>query len=172
MAEASGMGYTHLRPNLCMQGLLFAPMIAAEERLYAPIGDARVSLIDVRDIAAVAAKALTESGHEGKTDDLTGAESLTHAELAAQLGEAIGRSIAFVDIPGDLMCDAALNAGMPAWQADGLIEDYAHYHRGEAAEWSPAVQQVTGRAAWTFRAFARDFRAAFAQAGTVGPSDR
>jgi len=122
----------------------------------------------VRDIASVAANALTEDGHEGQTYDLTGAESLTHAELAEQLGEAIGRSIAFVDIPGDVMRVAALSAGIPAWQADGLIEDYAHYHRGEAAGLSPAVQQVTGRAPRTFRAFAHEFRPAFAEADTIG----
>jgi uncharacterized protein YbjT (DUF2867 family) len=60
-----GLGYTFLRPNLYFQGLFaFAGPISAEGRLYAPIGDARVSAVDVRDIAAVAAITLTETGHE------------------------------------------------------------------------------------------------------------
>jgi uncharacterized protein YbjT (DUF2867 family) len=51
-----GIGFTFLRPNLYFQGLLaFQPMIAAEGYFVAPIGDARVSAVDVRNIAAVAA---------------------------------------------------------------------------------------------------------------------
>ena len=63
-----GIAYTFLRPNLFFQGLLaFARPIAAKGRFYAPIGDAAVSAVDVRDIAAVAAITLTEPGHEGAT---------------------------------------------------------------------------------------------------------
>ena len=88
----SGMTYTNLRPNLYMQGLLMiGRTIASEGRFFAPAGDARVSVVDVRDIAAVAVAALTKSGHEGKTYDITGPEALTHAEMAAQLSEALER---------------------------------------------------------------------------------
>ena len=60
----SGMAYTNLRPNFFMQGMLaFAPSIQSQGRFYAPAGDARVSLVDVRDIAAVAAATLTNPGH-------------------------------------------------------------------------------------------------------------
>jgi uncharacterized protein YbjT (DUF2867 family) len=55
-----GIGFTFLRPNLYFQGLLaFQSMIAAEGRFVAPIGEERVSAVNVRDIAAVAAVALT-----------------------------------------------------------------------------------------------------------------
>jgi len=68
----SGIPFTFLRPNLFMQGLLnFRSAIASRSALYAPAGDAKVSVIDVRDIAAVAAKTLTESGHLWKRYDLT-----------------------------------------------------------------------------------------------------
>ena len=61
-----GIASTFLRPNLFFQGLFaFAGPIAAQGHFYAPIGEARVSAIDVRDIAAVAATTLTEAGHEG-----------------------------------------------------------------------------------------------------------
>jgi uncharacterized protein YbjT (DUF2867 family) len=97
--SASGMTFTNLRPNLYMQGLLgFRSSIISEGRFFAAAGDARVSIVDVRDIAAVAATALTESGHEGKTYDVTGPEALTHAEMASQLSETLGRRISFVDV--------------------------------------------------------------------------
>jgi uncharacterized protein YbjT (DUF2867 family) len=132
--KASGMMYTFLRPNLFMQGLLsFRSTITSQNAFYAAIGDAKVSVVDVRDIAEVAVVALTETGHEGKIYNLTGPQALTHAELAEQLSAALNRQIAFVDIPSEAMRDQLLNIGVPAWQADGLIEDYAHYQRNEAA---------------------------------------
>ena len=155
---SSGIAFTHLRPNLYMQGLLgFRSSIISEGRFFAPAGDARVSIVDVRDIAAVAAAALTESGHEGKIYDITGPQALTHAEMASQLSDALGRDIAFVDIPEQAMRDMLFAFGIPAWQADGLIEDYAHYRRGEASSIASGVQLATGVKPHSFDEFAHDY---------------
>lgn len=160
--SSSGVTFTNLRPNLYMQGLLgFRASIGSEGRFFAPIGQARVSLVDVRDIAAVAAAALTESGHEGKIYDLTGPEALTHAQMASQLSDALGKPVTFVDVPERAMRDALVGFGFPEWQADGLVEDYAHYRRGEASTVSSAVRDVTGHPPRPFAAFARDYRHAF-----------
>ena len=159
----SEMAHTFLRPNLFMQGLLgFAKSIKEQGKLFAAAGDAKISVVDVRDNAAAAAAALTEPGHEGKTYTLTGPAALSHGEMAAALSKAIGRSIEFVDVTPDAMRDALLDMGMPPWQADGLIEDYAHYRRGEAAVVSDGVEQATGRPPRGFDAFARDHAPAFA----------
>ena len=160
----SGMSYTNLRPNLYMQGLLMiGKSIATEGRFFAPAGEARVSVVDVRDIAAVAVAALTQTRHEGKTYDLTGPEALTHLQMAEQLSQALNRPITFVDLPEKAFRDALRGFPMPNWQADGLIEDYAHYRRGEAAGITSAVKEVTGEAPRSFREFARDHQAAFLQ---------
>jgi uncharacterized protein YbjT (DUF2867 family) len=159
----SAIAFTFLRPNLFMQGLLgFRETIAASGAFFAAAGDAPVSAIDVRDIAEVAAAALLETRHDGVTYDLTGPEALTHAQMAAELASALGRPVAFVDVPPEAMREALSRAGLPDWQADGLIEDYAHYRRGEAAAVSPAVEAVTGVPPRSFATFARDHAAAFA----------
>lgn len=164
-----GIGYTFLRPNLYFQGLLaFSSMIAGQGSFVAPIGDAPVSAIDVRDIAAVAVEALTGIGHEGRTYTLTGPAAITHAQMAAKIGDAIGRPVTFVDVPPDAFAAALGSAGVPQWQVDGLIEDYAHYARREAAEVVPAVREVTGSAPTDFSTFARDHAAAFG-AGALVP---
>ena len=161
-AERSGLAWTFLRPNLFMQGLLqFKGMIDATGGFAAAAGDARVSVVDVRDIAAAAAAALTEPGHEGRIYDLTGPEALTHAEMADLLSEAVGRRITFTDVPEAAMAEGMRAVGMPDWQVDGLLEDYAHYRRGEAAVLSSGVQDATGAAPRRFAAFARDYAAAF-----------
>jgi uncharacterized protein YbjT (DUF2867 family) len=155
----SGMDYTHLRPNLFMQGLLaFRSTIAAEGRFFAPVGDARVSVVDVRDIAAVAAAALTEDGHEGRTYDITGPQALTHADMAGYLSRELRKDVAFVDVPEPVMRSALLGFGFPEWQADGLIEDYAHYRRGEASAIYRGVEDVTGQPPRSFADFVHDYR--------------
>jgi uncharacterized protein YbjT (DUF2867 family) len=157
-----GLAWTFLRPNLFFQGLLaFAPAIAAQGRFFAPIGDARVSAVDVRDIAAVAAVALTEPGHEGTTYTLTGPAAITHAEIAAALTAALGRDVSFTDVPPDAFAQN-LAGILPPWQIQGLLEDYAHYRRGEAAAVTQAVAEVTGRPARDVGEFARDYAGAFA----------
>jgi len=157
-----GIAYTFLRPNLYFQGLLpFAGLISAEGKFFAPIGDARVSAVDVRDIAAVAAVALTQAGHEGATYTLTGPEAITHAHIAAALTAALGRTVEFVDVPPEAFADT-IRGVLPPWQVDGMLEDYAHYRRGEAAAVSPVVAEITGIGPRTIEQFARDYAAAFA----------
>lgn len=160
--RSSGIAYTILRPNLFMQGLLnFRSTIATQSTFYAAVGDAMVSVVDVRDIADVAVAALTKSGHEGKSYDLTGPQALTHAEMAEYLSAAIGRRITFVDIPPEAMRETLLNIGFPVWQADGLLEDYQHYRRGEATAIASGVQDASGRNPRRFEEFARDYATMF-----------
>ena len=162
--KSSGIAYTFLRPNLFMQGLLnFKPTIVAQNTFYAAIGEAKVSMIDVRDIAAAATAALTETGHEGKIYDLTGPQALSHSEVAHYLSDAIGRKITFVDIPPETMLETLLSVHFPTWQAQGLIEDYAHYQRDEASVVTSELQNATGKAPRSFETFARDYAPMFSQ---------
>jgi len=156
-----GIPYTFLRPNLFFQGLLaFARPIAAEGRFYAPIGDARVSAVDVRDIGAVAAVTLTEPGHEDATYTLTGPAAITHAQIAEAMTAALGRQVTFIDVSPSAFADS-LRGVLPPWQVDGLLEDYEHYRRGEAAAVSSAIAETTGTPPRDVVQFARDYAPAF-----------
>jgi uncharacterized protein YbjT (DUF2867 family) len=159
-----GLCFTFLRPNLYMQGLLALRDTIANGSLFAPIGDARVSAVDVRDIASVAAEALTDPKHLDQAYDLTGPEALTHFDIADALSSALGRPVSFTDVPPEAFAQPLAQAGMPQWQIDGLLEDYAHYSRGEAEAVSPAVGDVTGRQPRDINTFAHDYAAAFSAA--------
>jgi uncharacterized protein YbjT (DUF2867 family) len=164
----SGLAYTFLRPNLFMQGLLnFRSTISSQRVFYAAAGHAKVSAIDVRDIAAVAARALTESGHEGETYEITGPEALSHLQMANILSDATGLPIKYVDLPLDDFQQGLLDFGIPRWQADGLMEEYAIYRCGGAADVTSTVFEVTGAAPRTFSDFAREYSSAF-RPQTVG----
>lgn len=157
-----GFDYTFLRPNLFMQGLIaFRDYITGEGKFYAAAGDAAISAVDVRDIAAVAARTLTEAGHEHKIYNITGAAAITHTQMAAVLSEVLGRKIEFINVNPEQMQGALTAAGFPEWQVEGLIEDYAHYARGEASVVDGAVRKITGRAPRSFRQFVADHKALF-----------
>lgn len=157
-----GMSYTFLRPNLYMQGLLaLKNYIKHDGKFYASVGNAGISLVNIKDIAAVAAHALTEAGHENKIYNITGPATLTHYELAEIFSKILGKQITFIDVSPEQMEAALQAAGFPEWQLHGLIEDYAHYSRGEAARVYSTVEDITGQPAISFEQFVNDHQALF-----------
>ncbi len=160
--EASGIGWTHLRPSFFMQNTLaFATTIAREGKFYAPTGAGAMGFVDVRDIAAVAAVTLTQPGHQGRTYTLTGPAALNHAQVAEIIGATIGRPVEFVDITADQFKAGALRQGLAEWLADGLNELYALVRAGYTGLVTADVQTVTGRPPRSFAEFARDHAATF-----------
>ena len=161
--QAAGLTFTFLRPNLYMQGLLnFAQSIKEKSAFFAAAGEARISAVDVRDLADVAVAALTGSQHDNKHYSLTGPEGLTFGEMAKELSAALGRTITFVDVPPDAMREALAGLGFPAWQADGLLEEFAMYRRGEATAVESGVVEALNRSPRSFGEFARDYAPLFA----------
>ena len=157
----SGLAYTFLRPNMFMQELLRqADSIRSRGEFYLPVGQAKVSLVDVRDNAAVAAAALTEPGHAGKTYDVTGPAALSFAEAAEQLSAALGRSVRYVAVPMEGWKQAVVGSGAPQWMADVIGELYATFDPANALV-GDGVRQATGKPARSFAEFAGDKAAEF-----------
>jgi uncharacterized protein YbjT (DUF2867 family) len=160
--EASGIPFTHLRPNAFMQNLLgLAPTIVSQGEFYQPAADGKVSHIDVRDIAAVAAKALTENGHQGKTYVITGPEALSYDEVASKISKAIGKPVKYVNVTPEDFKKSLLGWGIPEFMADGLNEFFAAIRAGYCAVVTNTVEEVTKRKPISFDDFVRDFAGAF-----------
>jgi uncharacterized protein YbjT (DUF2867 family) len=157
--EGSGIPYTFLRPNGFMQNFInyYGDTIKTQGAFYLSCGDARVSHVDVRDIARVAALVLTTTGHEGCAYDLCGPEALTHAEVASKLSIATGRLISYINLPAAGLKQAITEAGMPEWYADMLLDLYRYYTTGQAGRITTAVTDLTGRDPTSFDQFARDY---------------
>ena len=151
--EDSGLPYVIVRPNLFLQNIPEStiPSIDASGTFYTNAGGARISMADTRDIAAVAAVALTEPGHTGADYDITGPEALSYADVAAKLTRAMGRRITYIGAPDDAVRQALLGAGLNEWFANALVGLYQDYRRsgtdGYAAQVTGTVQQLTGRPA-------------------------
>ncbi len=161
--KSSGVPYVMLRPTSFMQNFVnfFAPAIKAQNAFYAPAGDGRVSLVDARDVAAVAVAALTQDRHEGQAYELTGPEALSYHDVAERLSRATGKQINYVNVSEDDARKGMAAMGIPAWFIEPFLELYALQRAGYAAGISPAVAEVTGREPITFAQFAADYADAF-----------
>jgi uncharacterized protein YbjT (DUF2867 family) len=161
--ERSGLRWNVIRPNWFMQNFhtFWLHGITTQNAIQLPVGDAKTSFIDARDIAAVAAVLLTSSTHENQAFDLTGGESLTHAEVATLLSAALGRDIRFEDITPEAMRPGLLAAGLPADYTEFLLMILSFLKMGYAERITPHVQAITGEAPRTFAQYARDFRGAY-----------
>ena len=161
--SASGLDYTIVRPNSFMQNILtyYASSIRTEGAFYAAMGNARTSFIDVRDVAAVAARTLTSPGHAGKTYELNGPEALTYGEVAEKITQASGRRVQYVDIPVAQQKQAMLDQRLPDWLVTALLDLQAYYTGGKGGEVDDVISTILGRAPRTMDQFLADFADSF-----------
>jgi len=161
--RASGMAWTILAPNDFFQNLLGQAETISQGVLASSFADARVSSIDVADIAAVAGRILSEGSHRGASLDLTGPEALNRDEVAAALSDATGHPVEVVRVSDEDVQGALLGAGFPEWNVGGLLELFAVYRAGYGASTTPVVEETLGRPAKRLADWARENAAAFAR---------
>jgi uncharacterized protein YbjT (DUF2867 family) len=167
--RASGIPATILRPETFMQNIptFFASTINSQGAFYAAMGEAPVGFVDVRDIAAVAAKILTADGHAGKTYTLTGSELLNYSQVAAKLSQVLGRSVRYVAITQQQLRQSLRDMGMPPWQVDALADLQAYYADGPGGKVTSDVRDVLGREPVRMDQFLRDYAPAFGSAAAT-----
>ena len=160
---ASKLAYCILRPNSFLQNIVafYAPSIRAQGVFYASMGNAGVSYLDVRDIAAVAAKSLQGGEHDGKTYELNGPEAVTYAEVADRITKQTGVTAKYVDIPVAAQRKAMLDQGMPEWQVTALLDLQAYYTGGQGGEVDGLLARLLGRQPITLDQFLKENAAAF-----------
>jgi uncharacterized protein YbjT (DUF2867 family) len=160
--ERSGLRWTHLRPNWFMQNeLAQADSIAADGLFFAP-DVTRVSMIDARDVAAVAARVLTGEGHEGRAYVLTGPESLSYQDVADRYSRVLGRPVRWSEVTFERARESMLEAGLPEVLASGFTQVLARYRDGGiTATTSPEVERLVGRPPHTFEEFLVEHRRQF-----------
>jgi uncharacterized protein YbjT (DUF2867 family) len=161
--RATDLTWTILRPHVFMQNLLDQrDTIRGEAMFYSPSGEARIPMVDTRDIAAVAAAALTEPGHEGKRYTLTGPEALSYREAAAVLSDVLGRTLTYVPETDDDAWSRLRGRGLPPWHIAAQLALAGYQRQGGGTDIiTDTIEAVTGRPPCSFRDFARDHAPAF-----------
>jgi uncharacterized protein YbjT (DUF2867 family) len=163
LVEGSGLPATILRPAAFMQNFSenhwsgAARAIRERGELAMPFGEYPVSHVSARDIAEVAAAALTEDGHEGKGYTLTGPEAITFAEAAVHISAATGRHVRYADPGPDTIRASLLESGAPAEYAAYVSQVFQFaVTSGVMAAVTGDITAVTSRPATTFAEFAAD----------------
>jgi uncharacterized protein YbjT (DUF2867 family) len=161
--ESSGVPYTILRPGAFMQNFSeglrwsesFAEGIRDRDEIVGPGGDGVVSHVSTEDIAAVAAIALTEDGHEGKAYAPLGPEPLSLTQVAEHISWVAGRRIRYVETDHTPMRDALLAAGTPPETAEHNSRLHAYaFSSGMFGVLNDDIPNVTGRPPVSFAEFA------------------
>ena len=155
----SGLTYTFLRPNNFMENFINFYGPGKDGNIYLPWGQGACSFISGADIAAVAAAALTSPGHENKVYELSGPEAFTITQAASVLSGVTGRKVTYVDVPESAASKGMLDAGMPSWMVDSMMQLHAIDKAGFAGTVTDSVQKVTGRAPASFAQFAQQHAA-------------
>jgi uncharacterized protein YbjT (DUF2867 family) len=164
--EQSEIPFTFLRPNEFMQNFVnfHSHFIKNNNAFYLPLEDAKVSLVDVRDIAAVAVKSLTEDRsdkHNNNTYLITGPEALSYYQAAEILSSATDKKISYVNISEEEARGAMKEMGMSDWLINTISELHDYFRKGNASQVSSAVEEVTGKKPISFSQFAKDYAEAF-----------
>ncbi len=167
LVKASAPEWTILRPGgfnqnfsegFLLPGILHANMIATAT------GDGAVAFVDAEDIAAVAAAALSEDGHQQATYVVTGPEALTFADATAIISKAAGRPIAHRQISSPELTQILCNAGLPANYAAIVVGNQEAIRDGLGARVTDVVPRVTRRPAKAFADYAAQTAAIWAPA--------
>jgi uncharacterized protein YbjT (DUF2867 family) len=164
--EQSGIPFTFLRPNFFMQNFVnfFSNSIKSEGAFYLPAGDGKASFVDIRDIASVAVKILTDNQngkYDGKAYNITGSEALTYRDTAEILSKEVSKRISYVNISEDDARKGLKEMGMDNWFIDSMMELFTISRAGYLSSISPAVQELTGKKPITFSQFAKDYAGSF-----------
>lgn len=161
-AVASGLEWVSLRASYFAINTAYSwgAQIRAGDVVNAPFPDAAEAPVDERDLAAVAARALTDDELVGRTLELTGPESLTHMELVAAIGRVLGRELTFSAVPAEVAGRALVGHGQRAEFVAALMARYGR-EAGRPAQVSGDIEKVLGRPARSFGEWVADHAGLF-----------
>jgi uncharacterized protein YbjT (DUF2867 family) len=160
--RASGIPSVVLHSYFYMTNLLTSvEPVRQMGKLFAPLGGAKIAMIDPRDTGAVGAAALVTDRYDGKILDLSGPESVTYEQVADELSSATERTIEFVNIPDEAARETFVKLGFPDWLLAHFDHLFPLLRSGVVAQPTDTVRSVTGREPRSFATWARDHAAAF-----------
>ncbi len=127
----SGIPFTILQPAAYMQNIMASWDSIIELGVYAvPYpSETRIGLVDLQDVAQVAAVVLTEPGHEGATYELAGSQLLSQGQVASVLSQVLMRKVRVEQISMEEWRRAAVARGLGEYQVDTLVKMFRYYER-------------------------------------------
>jgi uncharacterized protein YbjT (DUF2867 family) len=168
--RASDVPSVVLRPAFSMANLLAsAEAVKYTGKLFAPAGDAGISMVHPQDVAAAASVALTEDGHDGRTYTLTGPEAITFGQVAEYLWGALGREIEYLNVPDEAASQSMVEQGLPAFVASQIVTVFGILRGGAQEQTTDTVRSLTGRYPYSFADFATEHARLFTPPAVRSP---
>lgn len=160
LVENCGLNYTIIRPGWFMQNFAswLGTTIPSEGKFYLPAGSSKTAFIDVRDIGAVIATVLIESGHNEQKYALTSDEAIDHFEVARLLSKATGKNIEYIAQDRATYIETMMARSWPETTAEYTAALYDIVLTGKEEEISPDVERIIGRKPIRFEQFAEDHK--------------
>jgi uncharacterized protein YbjT (DUF2867 family) len=150
----SGLPYTIIRPHYFMQNLFGSvETIKADGNMYWGMGDGKLGMIDVRDIANCCASLLLGTGHEGKIYTPTGPETISFHDIADIISRGLDKDIKYVPISIEAVGEAIRKAGWGEWGANVMMDYSRAYAEGWGEFTNDDVEIITGNKPGSFQQF-------------------
>lgn len=161
--EKSGLDYNIIRPNWFMENFntFWVHGIKEQGKIPLPAENAKVSFIDVRDIAAVAVKLLTDDSLNNRAFNLTGSEAITHEQVAKVISEVAGKKVVYENVAPEVLKASLLKAGVPADYTELMLLLFSFVRAGYNQGITNEVKTITGKDPITFQQYAKDFKQAW-----------
>ena len=151
---ASGIPYTIVRPHFFMQNLFMSVQTIMEQgNMYWGMGQGKLGMIDVRDIADCVVSLLTKGGHEGEIINPTGASSITFNEAAAIISKGIGKPVNYIPISIEAVGEGMRSMGAGEWNAKVMMDYAKAYSENWGDYTNKDVETITGHKARSFQEF-------------------
>ena len=160
--RASGLPSVILRPVVYLSNLLFDAAAIKTGKLPSIFRDGRISLVDPRDVAEVAARALLEPAYAGQTWEFGGPEALSYDDVAATFTRVLGRRVEHVRLEDATFEAAALQSGLPEFVVEAITSTATAAQSGKYEVNDDVVRRVLGRRASSLAAWIARQRDAFA----------
>ncbi|MEO3786776.1 NAD(P)H-binding protein [Actinocorallia sp. B10E7] len=159
--EEGNFAWTRLEPTEFMSNTLgWAALVREEGLVREPFPEEPAAVVHEADIAAVAAVALTEDGHDGAVYPISGPEVLTTVDRVRVLGRVLGRDLRYVELTKEQAKERMRAAG----HAEQVVDFVIGWHADPPPAGRtvvPTVEQVTGRPARTFAQWVEEHAAVF-----------
>jgi uncharacterized protein YbjT (DUF2867 family) len=155
MIAETKLRYCFLRPNILMQSLMnWYRQDFEAGTIYLPDGEGRVSYIDARDVAELAAKILLHPMiFHRQVLEITGVRAFSNSELASFLSFHSGKRMDFVAVTEEAALKNPALKHLSKWEQEFILSRHQAVKSGQLSWVSAHFEKIMGRAPRRFEDF-------------------
>lgn len=156
LLKASGIPFALLRNGWYTENYAASiPPALAHHAFIGAAGEGRIASAARQDYAEAAAEVMTRDDQAGKVYELSGDDSYTLAQFAAEIGAQSGKKVDYVNLSQADFAAALKGAGLPEGLAEMLADSDAGAEKGGLFDDSRQLSKLIGRPTTSWQAVIR-----------------